>query len=163
MRFYIVTIILFLLISACAKDKAEKAIQNCADTKFSKEVGLQFDDEFGVLGVYLWDKSPENVFDETVLTLKQAGFTINEVIEWAKELDKAEKNDSNKDVINHFIELKNQYNKIQNKFLKLPLSQRLQNKDYEKMFRDCESVRKLASKTFDAKWKKPVIERVSFR
>jgi len=46
---------------------------------------------------------------------------------------------------------------------KLPLSDRLQTREYETAFSLCEQEQKEGSKTFDAKWQKAVIQKVYFR
>ena len=154
--------VLGLLLSGCFKDKAEEAIKNCTDTRWSKEVTELFDKEFYVGGVYSWDQPAENIFDETVLKLKRAGFKYTEVFEWAQSLKTAKIDDTNKEIIDHFIKMKNKTNKFQEDLLKLPLTDRLQNSNYELMFQGCEQQRKKASKTFDAKWKKAILVKVEF-
>ncbi|MDA9665235.1 hypothetical protein N9T92_03435, partial [Candidatus Pelagibacter sp.] len=77
--------------------------------------------------------------------------------------DNAEITEGNREVINLFIEMKNKINKSIDDHLKLSLTDRLQNKDYEESFSSCEQVRQEASKTFDAKWQKAKIKKVEFR
>ena len=156
-------VVLGLLLSGCFKDKSEEAIKNCADTVWSIATTEEFDKEFIIGWVYSWGSKPENIFDETVLTLKKAGFTYEEVHKWARDLKTVEVTDGNREVINHFIGTKNKINKSIDDHLKLSLTDRLQNEDYEKSFRSCEQVRKKANKTFDAKWQKPKIMKAEFR
>ena len=156
-------IIITLLLTGCFKDKSEEAIKNCADTLWSITTTKEFDDKFMIGWVYSFDTPTENIFDETVLKLKKAGFTYVEVHKWAQDLKTVEATDTNREFINHFIEIKNKINKSIDDHLKLSLTDRLQNEDYEKYFRSCEQVRKKANKTFDAKWQKPKIKKVEFR
>jgi hypothetical protein len=46
---------------------------------------------------------------------------------------------------------------------KLPLSDRLQDREYETAFSLCEQKQKEGSKTFDAKWQKAKTVKVQFR
>ena len=82
---------------------------------------------------------------------------------WSKGLKTAKIDDTNKEIINYFIKLKNETNKSQDDYLKLPLEDKLQDPNYEKMFVKCEQIRKKAIKTFDAKWKKPILVKAKFR
>ncbi|MBT5900257.1 MAG: hypothetical protein HOH00_04675 [Candidatus Pelagibacter sp.] len=156
-------VVLGLLLSGCLQDKSEKAIKNCADTEWSKNIVVTFEEEFMIGGVYLWGQKPENILDEKVLILKQAGFQFEEIWEWSKGLKTAKIDDTNKEIINYFIKLKNETNKSQDDYLKLPLEDKLQDPNYEKMFVKCEQIRKKAIKTFDAKWKKPILVKAKFR
>jgi len=152
-----------LLLTGCFKDKSEEAIKNCADTVWSIAKAEEFKKAFIIGWVYTFGEKPENVFDETVLQLKQAGFTYEEVFEWVQKFKTVEVTDTNREIINHFIETKNKINKSIDDHLKLPLTDRLQNEVYENSFRSCEQVRKKADKTFDAKWQKPKIMKAKFR
>ena len=122
-----------LLLTGCFKDKSEEAIKNCADTVWSIAITDEFEKEFIVGWVYSWDQKTENIFDESVLALKQGGFTYEETRQWAQEL-KTKETDVNEEVINHFIEIRNKINKSIDDHLKLSLTDRLQNEDYEKPF-----------------------------
>ena len=152
-----------LLLTGCFKDKSEVAIKNCADTVWSKPMLIEFDLSFQIDYIYSMDFKTENIFDEDVLRLKQAGFTYKEVDDWAQELKTTAIVDSNREVINYFIGEQQRLNNILDGHFKLPLSDRLQNQEYEKIFIKCERVRKEASKTFDAKWQKAAIQKVQFR
>jgi hypothetical protein len=152
-----------LLLTGCFKDKSEEAIKNCADTIWSKGTTEEFGKASNHGYVYSWNKIPSNIFEETVLELKKAGADYEEVYDWVRGLDNAEITEGNREVINHFIEMKNKINKSIDDHLKLSLTDRLQNKDYEESFSSCEQVRKEASKTFDAKWQKAKIKKVEFR
>ena len=156
-------LLLGILLTGCFKDKSEEAIKNCADTVWSKATTEEFGKATNHGYVYSWNKIPSNIFEETVLELKKAGADYEEVYDWVRGLDNAEITEGNREVINHFIEVKNKINKSIDDHLKLSLTDRLQNKDYEESFSSCEQVRKEASKTFDAKWQKPKIGKVQFR
>ena len=152
-----------LLLTGCFKDKSEEAIKNCADTVWSKQMVKDYEPLFYIEKIYHLDLKPKNIFDENVLLLKQAGFTYKEASDWAKGLATADIDDGNRKVINFFTGEKNKINKSINDHFKLPLSDRLQNRKYEKIFIKCERLREKASKTFDAKWQKAKIKKVEFR
>ena len=152
-----------LLLTGCFKDKSEEAIKNCADTVWSKDVAKEFITLFYIDKVFAWGLKPRNIFDENVLILKNGGFTYKEADKWAKGLESAEIEDGNRKVINFFIGEAKRINNHLDVHFKLPLSDRLQSKEYEEIFIKCERVRLNASKTFDAKWQKADIKKVQFR
>tara|TARA_Y100000389_G_C17226930_1_gene396150 strand:+ start:38 stop:529 length:492 start_codon:yes stop_codon:yes gene_type:complete len=156
-------IIITLSLTGCFKDKSEEAIKNCADTIWSEPMLIEFDLSFQIDYIYTMDYKTENIFDETILKLKLAGFTYEEVNDWAKELATTDINDANREIINYFIGEQKRLNNILDDHFKLPLSDRLQNRGYEKIFIKCERLRKKADKTFDAKWQKAKIKKVEFR
>lgn len=155
--------ILGLLLTGCFKDKSEEAIKNCADTTWSEPKLVEFDLSFYIDYIYTMNYKTENIFDETILKLKLAGFTYEEVNDWAQGLATTDINDANREVINYFIGEQKRLNNILDDHFKLPLSDRLQNRKYEKIFIKCERLREKASKTFDAKWQKAKIKKVEFR
>ena len=156
-------LLLGILLTGCFKDKSEIAIKNCADTVWSKDQVKAYQSFFYIANIYTFNSSPKGIFEETLLDLKRAGFSYKEAQEWAYGLKTTEISDGNKEVINYFIEIKNNLNKFMDGHFKLPLSDRLQLQEYEEIFIKCEQVRKKASKTFDAKWQKPKIGKVQFR
>ena len=163
MKNIILLITISLLLTGCFKDKSEIAIKNCADTDWSEYQVERYGVLFYIDHIYTMDFATRNIFDENVLALKHGGFTYNEADKWAKGLKTAEIEDGNRKVINFFIEEKKRINNYMDEHFKLPLSDRLQTREYETAFSLCEQEQKEGSKTFDAKWQKAVIQKVYFR
>ena len=88
---------------------------------------------------------------ETLSDLKRAGVSYKEAQEWAYGLKTTEIEDGNRKVINFFIEEKKRFNNYMDEHFKLPLSDRLQDREYETAFSLCEQKQKEGSKTFDTK------------
>ena len=160
----ILFIISLLFVTGCFQDKAEKAIMNCADSRFSRETVREFNRLSYIDRVFRGTQRPKNVFDKTVVELKNAGFKKNEIIVWYEDLKKGgEVNNANKEIIDFFINEKNKVNSYQDSVLKRSLTDKLQDDDYHLEFMMCEQSRQNATKTFDAKWKKSKLYRAKFR
>jgi len=163
MKKIILLITISLLLTGCFKDKSEIAIKNCADSDWSEYQVEKYGVLFYIDHIYTMDDEPRNIFDETLSDLKRAGVSYKEAQEWAYGLKTAEIEDGNRKVINFFIEEKKRFNNYMEEHFKLPLSDRLQTREYETAFSLCEQEQKEGSKTFDAKWQKAVIQKVYFR
>jgi len=164
-KFRILLFLSFILVTGCFEDKAEVMIKNCADSRFSTELTKEYRFEFQTIDFAKSDYfGKTNIFRQTIYILKEAGFSFEEIRDWVTELKTAEINDTNNEVIDFIKKKASNYNFTIDKVLKKKkLTENLQDEFYENLFRNCELERKGASKTFDAKWKKPIIERPVFR
>ena len=161
----ILLLLSFIFVTGCNHDKAEVIIKNCADSRYSTKLTEEYSSEFQNINFAYYDSfGIDNIFRKTVFVLKEAGFDLEEIREWVVELKTAEINDTNSEVVEFIKKQTSNYNSAIDKVLKKEkLTENLQDKFYENLFRNCELERKGASKTFDAKWKKPIIERPVFR
>ena len=164
-KFRILLLLSFILVTGCFNDKAEVMIKNCADSRFSTELTDEYKSEFQNIRFAHYDSfGTGNIFRKRIFVLKEAGFTPEEIRDWVIKLKTSEINDTNNEVIDFIKKQTSNYNFTIDKVLKKEkLTENLQDEFYENIFRNCELERKGASKTFDAKWKKPIIERPVFR
>ena len=168
MKNLLLILFLPLFLTGCFENKkediAEKNIMNCASSTISKRSKEEFEKKFLIWRAFNLELAPNNVFEEKIKILKKAGFSKKEIIRWAISLKTVDIDDTNREVINYFTKIENDYNNLIDKVIDAKnLTSNLQNEEYENIFKWCERDRNEAPKTFDAKWKEAVIERPKFR
>jgi len=140
---------------------AEKKLENCADTKYSKERTQLFQ-------IYLYvmkkGKSEGNEFEKKLFIYDAVGLSVAEMVDYISRLlsNKDLKEDEKKE-LQGVKETVRSYNSETKKFLNLSLYKKLKSNlsippNYKYLFEVCESNQKETPSTFNAFWKKAEIQ-----
>ena len=151
-------IVLGLLLTSCSEYMSRQKIENCADTKYSKEMAHPIQVYF-----YVTDKGHSNEFELHMFIMRDSQVPIDMIYDSLVDLvSEKEISESTKKWSEGAIDTFKRYNYAVKKFINSSVDKKVNNKigliSYRSFFERCELEQKEAPNTFNALWKKADIK-----
>ena len=151
-------IVLGLLLTSCSEYMSRQKIENCADTKYSKEMAHPIQVYF-----YVTDKGHSNEFELHMFIMRDSQVPIDMIYDSLVDLvSEKEISESTKKWSEGAIDTFKRYNYAVKKFINSSVDKKVNNKitllSYRSFFEKCELEQKEAPNTFNALWKKADIK-----
>ncbi len=151
-------IVLGLLLTSCSEYMSRQKIENCADTKYSKEMAHPIQVYF-----YVTDKGHSNEFELHMFIMRDSQVPIDMIYDSLVDLvSEKEISESTKKWSEGAIDTFKRYNYEVKKFINSSVDKKVNNKitllSYRSFFERCELEQKEAPNTFNALWKKADIK-----
>ena len=151
-------IVLGLLLTSCSEYMSRQKIENCADTKYSKEMAHPIQVYF-----YVTDKGHSNEFELHMFIMRDSQVPIDMIYDSLVDLvSEKEISESTKKWSEGAIDTFKSYNYEVKKFINSSVDKKVNKKitllSYRSFFERCELEQKEAPNTFNALWKKADIK-----
>ena len=151
-------LVLGLLLTSCSEYMSRQKIENCADTKYSKEMAHPIQVYF-----YVTDKGHSNEFELHMFLIRDSQVPIDMIYDSLVDLvSEKDISETTKKWSEGAIDTFKRYNYEVKKFINSSVDKKVNNKigliSYRSFFERCELEQKEAPNTFNALWKKADIK-----